>query len=213
MTSADDTMVDIAIGGSGSEVIVIPDIQVFARRGQDKAGPFKFPISIPAGTRVSARCSNVNGVTGNTYVKLTFLTPSALFPCTGGYVDGYGTITNGKGVNVDPGGVANTKSAWVEIAASTNRAHQWLMMAVSAGDFAIALGHRWLIDVGIGGAGSEVVLIPDLLAGAADIYDGIAGGPWEFPIYIPQGSRLTVRAQDSQTTDNDRDLYIRMYGC
>src|SRR4030095_8745883 len=54
-------LVDIATGGAGSETIVIPDI--FTAWGNGGGGYhrpalIKFPASIPAGTRLAARCSS-----------------------------------------------------------------------------------------------------------------------------------------------------------
>lgn len=49
---------DIAIGASGSEVIVIPDIPLTANSQADsvRISAVRYPIIIPAGTRIAVRC-------------------------------------------------------------------------------------------------------------------------------------------------------------
>jgi hypothetical protein len=58
-----------------------------------------------------------------------------------------------------------------------------------------------LIDIGIGAAAAEQIVIPDLLAGwvAAGITTG-GTKSYYFPLYLPAGSRLSARAASVRTT-------------
>jgi hypothetical protein len=58
-----------------------------------------------------------------------------------------------------------------------------------------------VLDIGIGTAGNEIVLIPDLIAGNACGYAAGGNGLWYyFPVAIPAGSRIAVRSQGTVTT-------------
>lgn len=61
VTSVALFMVDVAIGASGSEVVIVPNIQMIADPAVGEIAtplsPF-FPIPIPAGTRVAMRCQS-----------------------------------------------------------------------------------------------------------------------------------------------------------
>lgn len=202
-------LVDIGIGGSGSEQIIIADLQLTQRNAICKS--YEFPVFIPAGTRIAARAQDDTGLGVVVPVKITLL--GSALPCsTVGMVSSYGATASSKGTNVDPGAVAHTKSSWVEIAAATNRQHNWMVLSVVAGDNSVAASGFWLLDIGIGAGGSEQVLVSDLVIGMDSAQD------WEtfiltLPLSVPVGSRLSVRAQALRTTDGDRDLYVKLYGC
>ena len=67
-------LLDIAVGSSSSEVVILPDMLLAAESISDTFLPEWqgfFPISIPAGTRVAARAqSNVTGSNNQFYVNL-----------------------------------------------------------------------------------------------------------------------------------------------
>lgn len=95
------------------------------------------------------------------------------------------------------GGAAHTKGAWVEVVASTPFAGCGLFVGVSdvAGQTS-----RYLVDIGIGAAGSEEVLIANLA-----ITMVLYKPTWIaalLPIAVPKGSRLSVRHQLSRSTSS-----------
>ena len=51
-----------------------------------------------------------------------------------------------------------------------------------------------LIDVAIGAASSEQVIVPNIYMPAAQTYQ-LTAGKCSFPLHIPAGSRVAVRAQ------------------
>lgn len=206
--------VDIGIGGSGSEVVLIADLACQARSfgASDQAGPYRFRVPVPAGSRISARAADDAAPALPVYVKVTFITPTALNSAFSGVVATYGAISGSRGVNVDPGGTANTLSSWVELTPATVRAHQSITIGCSAGDNSLDGGLSWLMDIGIGGAGSEVVLIPNLSFGAGVINDMPSVLVRAYDLNIPSGVRLSVRAQASIILDGDRDIYVNLYG-
>ena len=114
-----------------------------------------------------------------------------------------------SGTLVDPGATANAKGAWTELAAST--AFRWgALHMLTRHDPAVTktFGQQWVLDVGVGAAGSEVVVVPNLCVSGATYH--ITGGYpiWHgpIPVDIPAGSRVAVRAQTSTATAGQRDL-------
>lgn len=95
------------------------------------------------------------------------------------------------GLNPTNSGVANTKGSWLEIVASTVCDGIGLIVCVR-----VQSATWYLIDIGIGAAGSEKVLIPNLLSGSSNY------APFVFylPIRVPAGSRLSARFQSDSTT-------------
>ncbi len=105
-------------------------------------------------------------------------------------------IANTLGTSVTPG--SGTKGSWAEVIASTSQEVSWIEIHINSNNSSGA-SRNTLLDVGIGAAGSEVVVIPDLIGGNAWSYaaDGIF---YRFPLMIPAGTRIAVRAAGSVTT-------------
>lgn len=82
---------------------------------------------------------------------------------------------------------AHTKGAWVELVASTLGGSSMTVFCAHnsvAGDY--------LLDIGIGAAGSEVVIVPNLhLFGGIDLTEVSI----PIPLSIPRGARIAARAQ------------------
>lgn len=96
---------------------------------------------------------------------------------------------------VTTSGSNNTKGSWVELESSTDYAVHGFYLIVDATARA-ANQQRILLDVGIGGAGSETVLVPNLMFSTGDIIDRAQGGHYVYiPMYIPVGTRVSTRAQ------------------
>lgn len=96
---------------------------------------------------------------------------------------------------VTTSGSNNTKGSWVELESSTDYAVSGFYLIVDAAARS-ANQQRILLDVGIGGAGSEHVLVPDLLFSTGDIVDRGQGGHYVYiPMYIPAGTRVSARTQ------------------
>jgi hypothetical protein len=188
---------DLAIGGAGSEIIVAANM--LTGLGGLAAGTgypwYSIPITIPAGTRLSGR------------VQLADLAASALmavYALTGGFnldpvlsnCATYGFVAaSTKGTDIDPGATIHTKGAWVEFAASLTHPVKAVIVAFDHADATSNAYTTWLVDVGLGAAGSEQVLIPNI-AIAYDtprIIQALCT-----PVIrasIPAGSRVSLRAQ------------------
>lgn len=205
-------LVDIGAGGSGSEVAIISDLQAYQVPSPTVVAGYKFPIFIPRGTRLSARSQDNFGGQAYIDVALRLLSGSLISCSPAGKVTTYGATANSQGTTVDPGATAHTKGAWAEIAAATAFDHHWLTLAAMNYDGLISANQRWLVDVGIGGSGSEQVLMPNIPIHATSQHDLPEPPVHEIPMFVPKGERLAVRAQCSRNTAGDRLLQVKLYG-
>ena len=204
--------VDILIGAA-TEAILIPKLIFKGRAAGDGGGRWLFPVFIPKGSRIAARLQSFSA-------SPTCLVGVVLFNSGIGAhgmptnVIHYGTITapGTQGVNVDPGAVAHTKSTPVQITAATARDHHWLVLTIENVDATWASAAKKLIDVMIGSS-TETALVANLAVGGAGTADKqLPEEVFHLPVFVPKGSRLSVRAQCSSTTDVDRDIEVTLHG-
>ena len=105
-----------------------------------------------------------------------------------GAVDALYTLqANTKGVAL-PGGATDVKGAWVELKTSTPRDYAGILVEPQWGH----VNRQHLIDVGIGAAGSEVVIVPDVYTSALTTATKAMKCVF-FPIAIKAGSRVAMR--------------------
>jgi len=88
--------------------------------------------------------------------------------------------------------VVASSTTWYQVLASTTYDSYGLLVNVNNG-FTTATNVTRLIDIGVGGAGSETVIIPKLLCGQEGTYT-TTGGMWlYFPMFIKAGTRIAAR--------------------
>jgi hypothetical protein len=205
-------LVDLAIG-SATEQVIIPNLYAYNRNTGGSSAGYQFPLFIPKGSRLTAIAEASFGVSSDPLRMTVHLISGG--PLSGGsspLVSSYGAVASSVGTAIDPGATPNTDSAWVEIAAATERDHRWLAIAGKWGDGALAAAASWTVQVGIGAA-TEQVLIPDIRFSADSTSDFPFNAVQHFPVFIPAGSRLSVKVQSSSATDGDRDVNVKLYGC
>jgi hypothetical protein len=104
--------------------------------------------------------------------------------------ESFGTATGTPGgTNVVSNATAHVKGSWVQLDAATAFEAAALQLYINV-HFQDTLH---LLDVGVGGAGSEQVILSNLLiAQSVGVQTGVL-----IPINIPAGSRIAVRLQDN----------------
>lgn len=209
-------LVDIGIGAAASETVIIPNLH-YANNGSGALSTqmYLFPLTIPAGVRIAARCQNS---TASRTIRITVTLIAASTSSTSGFgrVTGYGQAPADSGLTaVDPGGTINVKGAWVQLTASTTAETHWLCIGIGHDALAIAtLSYNWLLDIGIGGAGSETVIIPNLLLRANSSDDSPEPQVFHLPVNIPNGVRLAARCQCTDITSaTERLIDVAVWGC
>jgi hypothetical protein len=191
-----DMLCDIGVGGSGSEVVVFPNLVLSAGSSQDNGHHYEFPCNIPAGTAISVRGqASTGGTTG--WCSIHCIADGLLTP-RGGIVFAIGANTStSAGVDInEPSSSANTKGSYSQITASTDYPIRQLWLAqTNLKSASVAQLHR-LADIAVGAASSEQIIVPDLSLRAWDGPDHHMQnvlGP--IPVNIPAGTRIAIRSQ------------------
>ncbi len=204
-----DSALDVYLGASGAEYPLIDKIRVTkALSSNPQAQSILVPLSVPRGSRISAKAF---GGSLNTLVHGIGFGPL----WNRGFKRAVSMgISTTLGTIVNPGGTANVLGSWTQITASTSNNFSGLMIAVGSAGRSNASLISWLVDIGIGGAGSEQAIIKQLLtmsfSNTIFYMTPTFFGP--FPCSIPAGARLSARAQCSSSGATTRNIDISLYG-
>ncbi len=207
-----EALVDVAVG-SPEKLIAENLMHSTGRRGTlaiDSGLSYFLPISVPAGTRISARCQTLQN--DKEHITITLLTHGALLSTPLSEVKSYGEdLSDSAGTAIDPGGTINTKGGFVEITASTTGDIKAIILAWgNRANLFRQAWNMWLFDIAIGGLGVEKIVLADLPMSCPYGFPGSIMGP--FPINIPSGTRLSAQAQSNETDATDRVLDLMIYG-
>jgi hypothetical protein len=219
-----DFLVDIAIGAAGQEVVICPNLCAASGTGSVTRGAFYFiPISIPAGSRISAKSQSSLAAASTIRVSLHFMGQGFISEASLSRVIAYGANTaDSGGVTIDPGTVANTKGTadpggtsggWFTIGTTTSDTSALFLAFPNIVGSTTRASTTWLVDISIGPQGSRTILIPDLLLQCSTTDDLVLPtvyGP--FPVEIPSGTVLGARASSPLTTATTRLFDIIAYG-
>jgi hypothetical protein len=210
-----DYLVDIAVGAAASEVVLLPNLLFTGATGSISYGAnYFFNVPVKAGERISARCQ---ASTLSSIIRISCLAFGVDFMASSplGIVTAYGVATGTSGgTSVDPGATINTKGAYAQLVASTTAPIRKCMIAIgNQHNSARTVSSSWLLDIAIGGAGSEQVILSNLALNSSTSPDIVAPqvyGP--IPIGIPSATRLAARSQCSDATAGSRTFDVAIYG-
>lgn len=208
----EDFLFDIGVGAAGSEVVVVPDFSAAVRGSAHMTSPLMLPLRIPRGSRVAVRGQNSGTVTRDFDMHVQVI--GGGFKQAPGFTrcENFGAdTTDTGGVSVDPGGTAHTKGAWSQLVASTPFNVHWATLCLGNQLNSARSLADWLVDIGVGGAGSEGVIVPNLPI-ASEASQQVRPTFTTFPVAIPAGSRVVVRAQCSIIDATDRIFDAIMLG-
>lgn len=110
-------------------------------------------------------------------------------------------LANTRGQAITSGGSANTKGAWVEIQSAAANTSQADSVTVVIMNPAVSLNELFLVDLGVGGAGSEETVLPNLLHFSAGGTSSFSVTAYSFPISLPANERIAIRCQSSAASD------------
>jgi len=207
--SGADYLIDVAIGPAGSEQIVISNLLI-SETTVLNVTHYYFPIAIPAGSRISARCQSSIGGALIRLLGNLIGTGFGPFPAYN-VVSTYGANTaDSGGTSIDPGASVDTKGAFVQLTNATTYPIKHLNLAFGGQTNVVRTTARWLVDIAIGPANTPVV--ENLIIGATVVGDAIVPGAVSLPVTIPAGSRISARAQCSITDATDRLFDLILYG-
>jgi hypothetical protein len=200
--------VDIAVGASGSEVVIVNNVICGAQQTTNALSSWFFPIMIPQGSPISARAQGDSGDT--VYVTCHILGGDFGWPaCAGVDSVGYNT-SNGAGTTVDTSATANTIGPWVPIVASSARDYVGFSIGLDVASGGAGSHANSFLDIGVGAAGSEIVILEVRTQKDVGGPLPIGSGPYFIP--IPAGTRISARTQSSSAVLGNRRYGITIYG-
>lgn len=190
--TATSTLLDVAIGAAASEVVIVPGIQVGYGLGGEH---WRFPVHIPVGSRIAARCQGqVVSQTVNCAMTLGSPINGKQAPTALDVMAGASQATTSRGVDLSGGGsTLNTKTAYTQIIASTTQPYGALGLSVGGATGTAFSNGGVLIDIAVGGAGSETIVIPDVYYQLNNVEQIFCVGTPLFPVNIPLGTRIAAR--------------------
>ena len=210
-------LLDLAVGAAASEVDVIQDLLFTQTATTALRCPVNYaflPIQIASGSRLSMRsrastASMVSSVQVLGVVQQTF-TPTKYTKCTTYGAD----TTDSGGTAIDAGATANTKGAFAVLSSSTADPMKAMVVVLMPSTLVIpATLTTVLIDLAIGAAASEVLVVSNLFwrrSNNVNSDNGTSVGP--FLVDIPAGTRVTARCQASSTDADARIQDVVVYG-
>lgn len=186
---------DIGVGISPAESAIVSNI---AFGGSLAFSCWEFPLVVAQGSRVVMRIRSAVASKANTFgIRLNGggFGPEAAYLATT-----YGAVTtSSRGTVLTAAASTNTKSAWSEIISATTSPARWLYVGVGMANTTVQSAADALMDVGMGVAGSERIIIPDIAFGMSANEQLNLHMPCLFPVNIPVGARLAVRYQATVT--------------
>lgn len=209
-SAAADYVLDLGIDdGAGNVFVIAGSLRAPNRKAADYGYSYALPLRVPAGKALVARVA-CNTASASILVSVTGMSRGPRG------ITGYSrclplyTAATSRGVTVDPGGTANTKGSWAQLVASTAFETAAVMLCVGHNaDSSRTAAASALLDIGVGSAGNEFALIPNIPLGwttTSDTPVPAVVGPFE--CCIPQGRRVAARMQCTDTTAGDRTIDV-----
>lgn len=201
------TLLSLSTGTAGSEPagVVIGNLGVGYQANRAK---YLIPVSIPVGSRLSCAIQGFEASKNITFNVAAWTLPFGRIPPSKLITIGADTATS-RGIALAPDASANVKGAWVELTASVTQPLSALVIGMQGnGDTTIG-ADKHFIDIGIGAAGSEVVVIPDIqyVGSTAENYAQV-GHVNLFPVDIPLGTRIAGRFAQDNVASNGTDITL-----
>lgn len=194
VTGYNDYAIDIGIGASGSEVVLAQQIYI---PGNSASGSIGIPCSIPAGTRVAARCQGSSGSL-TCYVTLALFDSSmaAIGDSAGAQAIGFSAGST-SGTTINSSATPNVKGSYTQLTASTPRDYNGFTIMVSAGF--VGSSADAALDIAVGASGSEAIVLPDY---CFQITSYQLWSPFSpiFWVPIPAGTRVSARCAWNYTS-------------
>lgn len=205
----EDFVYDLLVGGVASEELIAEDLRVrtFTAVGSAK---YDLKIDIPSGSRLSVRCASSASGASDGKINAQLFSGTFESDSPGSYIKAY-NVSFSRGVDVDPGGTANTKGSWTELVASTSNDHKGLIISIGTSDNSGLVEADYMYDIGIGTVSSEQIIKGNVFF-SVDSFEALSDRVFYINQAIPSGTRIVARAQSSITDATDRVMDLIVYG-
>jgi hypothetical protein len=202
-----DFLVDIAIGGAGSEVVIIDNIWVKTNTIEATSGIFEALNEVPAGVRISARCqSNISS--GVIPVYLMVSSRSLAQSSRPQRVTTYGANASTTDGVVVARAAVGVFGSWVEITASTTNRIKGFIVASHRKGLSWSNG-KITYEVGVGSAGNEEIIYAghNISVNSSEMASDFFSPA--ILVAVAKGERLAIRAlADVANVDFDASYTI-----
>jgi len=196
-------LIDIGVGSLNNEIVLVSNLLVGGGNGSVSCDMVWIPLSIPAGTRITARSQSATA-SANARCGVLMHESGWVKRQVFGRATTYGAETgDSTGISVDSGGTVNTEGSYAEITASTTNPIKELVVCIASNTSALASAHT-LLDIAIGASLSETIVIPNISIRAEPAGDVKFPAFKSFAVSIPAGTRIAARAQSNSTNANSR---------
>jgi hypothetical protein len=187
-TADSATLLDIGVGASGSETVIVPNLAI----GGSAGSFYSIPVEIPSGSRIAAR---IQGVRAS---QTAAMSARDFFAFNAGDTASIGTTVDVLGTDTATStgtAMSGSSGTWVEIEDSTTKDYIGFAIAPSASDTDTAAQGDATYEIGVGPAGSEVAFgYIHFAFGATENFSLAANrSPNLFGREVPTGSRLAIR--------------------
>ena len=203
VSGPDQLLMDIGVGASGSEQVILSNVYLKWGGSHDLGEYVYIPLTIPAGTRVTARCQTRQAIsTSDPWCEIIFEAKGLICDQGLSTSETFGaTTSNTTGVVIDTGATPHAKGAWVQLTSGLGRDARALVLCVAMDMDNSTLTTRWLIDIAVGASGSEQIILPNILfsldgSGVGQMRPGFYG---PIPVEIKAGTRIAARGQATAT--------------
>jgi len=200
---------DVGIGAPGSEVVILDRVLLSGKPGAAASSyQLALPFSVPKGSRLSFR---FDASASGRELILAGALYTGQFKSQQHLCESIAYGFNGiDGVDVDPGGVANTKGAWFEIDAAISNSINGFYACFGDSSNSAQTTANFLVDIAVGAPGSEVLIAENVPTRATT--QELMRGPVFVDSLIAEGDRVSARAQCTITDASDRLLSISITG-
>lgn len=196
-------LMDVGTGTAGSEVVRIPNINTGHHQlsASTRIARIVLPFAIPKGTRVAARMQSIVASKTQTVTMGHALTPHPTHPLRPAVGEAYGVdLGTSVGTSLTWAGAINTKGAWVTLAAATTQPYRAIICCVGTPTATVQGAANEVIDFGVGAAGSERVVAPNLHVSTTTT-EAMDGERWRTVFgHFPAGIRVAARFAGSAAT-------------
>lgn len=202
---------DIATGGVGAETIIVSDLN-FGHDNGSGSRRFTVPAQIPAGTRISARLQSAVASATNTVLIDCFAEGALPLPFFGTVETLEVDAASSHGNIVHNIGTGSTFTGWTQIIASTAEDYRGFILGIDGQDTNTGANDFQVLQIGIGGSGSEVPVGACFITSTANELVHWRGGNqiW-LPEAIPAGSRVSIRSR-GYGAQNAFNMGVCLYG-
>ena len=200
-------LVDIAVGGAGSESVIVPNVLLDCARGTGMTDVnIWLPCAVPAGSRLAVRCQETGGAgTRQVTAEVNGRAGGWNMPASmGSLATNYGANTGTtNGVLIDQGASANAFGSWIQMTASTSRDHNCIVMVMGTDQQISGLGGWYFFQLAVGGSGSEQV-VAEFQSSSNTNDTRLQTNVHTYFGYVPAGTRLSMRAKCNAAAAGDR---------